>query len=95
MDAQPDANAISRAIVDHFGLWWTDEARDAILKDVGDDGLKQVEEIISDAGSAERWLYANPEAAYYQTQAMLREKYPYLSDAAVLRAANSAAYGWK
>ena len=86
---------INKAIEDHFGLWWTDESKQAILEAVGAAGLAQIEEISSVASAAEVWLYSPTAQAYDNAQRLLREKYPFLSDTAILQVANSAAYGWK
>jgi hypothetical protein len=87
---------ISQAIESHFGLWWTEEMKKALRRDVGPDGLAKIEEISAFANQPDLWIYASStEQAYDDVQVLLREKYPFLSDAAVTRIATSAAYGWK
>jgi hypothetical protein len=86
---------INKAIEDHFGLWWTDGSRQAILRDVGPEGLALIEEMSAVANDADLWMHAPSEKAYDDAQRCLKEKYPFLSCAAVARIATSAAYGWK
>lgn len=86
---------ISKAIEDHYALWWTAEMEQAILADVGTEGLAQVKEISSFANAPEHWVYEPHDRAYSNVQSLLHEKYPFLSAAAVQRIATSAAYGWK
>ena len=88
-------NKMNAAIEAHFRLWWTDESKDAIRRDVGEDGLRQIQELSSFASREEIWLYLPPEQAYRETQRQLREEYPFLSEGAVMRLTSSAAYGWK
>ena len=86
---------INKAIEDHFGLWWTDESRQAILEDVGVEGLAQIEEISTFANDADLWQYTPSLQAYETMKRRLRETYPFLSNTAILQVATSAAYGWK
>jgi len=87
---------INQAIVDHFGLWWTDENRSAILRDAGPEGLAKIEEISSFANQPDLWIYASStDSAYNEVQKVLGQEYPFLSGRAILRIASSAAYGWK
>jgi len=87
--------AINAAIERHLGLWWTPEKEAAVAADVGSAGLALVKEIAAWAEAPEFWQYADQDGAYRDTQARLRERYPFLSPAAVQRLANRAAYGWK
>jgi len=87
---------ISEAIEKHFGLWWTEEMKVAIVQEVGPEGLARIEEISAFANQPDLWIYAaSTDTAYDKVQALLQEKYPFLSGAAVSRVATSAAYGWK
>lgn len=95
MSAHTTPDKINKAIEAHFGLWWTDESKQAILAEVGAEGLARIEEMSSFANDPDLWTYEPHEQAYAKTQTLLREEYPFLSEAAILRLANSAAYGWK
>jgi hypothetical protein len=87
---------ISRAIERLFGLWWTEEMKEAIRREVGAEGLAEIEEMSAFANQPDLWIHApSTERAYDEVQILLREKYPSLSDAAVTRLATAAAYGWK
>ena len=86
---------INQAIEAHFGLWWTEESRQALLRDVGPEGLALIEAMSAVANDADLWMSAPSEKAYDDAQRRLKETYPFLSDAAVVRIATSAAYGWK
>jgi len=91
----PESTEISRAIEAHYALWWTDEMKAAILADVGPEGLALIEEISSFANDPDIWIYGSTQQSYEDVQALLRQKYDFLSDASVSRIASAAAYGWK
>lgn len=93
MSVTPEA--INKAIEDHFALWWTDEMKANILRDVGPEGMAKIQEISSFANDPDIWTYSSMDQAYAKTQTLLRQQYPFLSDAAIGRVSTSAAYGWK
>jgi hypothetical protein len=87
---------ISKAIEDHYLLWWTDEMKEKILADVGPEGLARINEIAAVANDSELWVYTpSMSDTYDKVRQLLKQRFPFLSESAILRLANSAAYGWK
>ena len=93
MDISPDA--INKAIKDHYPYTWSDETSDAILRDVGAEGLALIKEIRQFSNNQEHWIYGDHTKAYEDMERLLAEEYPFLSAESVSRVATSAAWGWR
>jgi hypothetical protein len=86
---------IDQAIKNHLKLWWTDESKQAIKLKYGEWVLKQVISISKFAENKEYWLSASLTEGYSLTVDKVKNRYPFLSDEAVKKVANMAAYSWK
>ena len=65
---------ISEAIEKHFGLWWTEEMKEAILQEVGPEGLARIEEISAFANQPDLWIHAaSLDAAYDKVHRQILE----------------------
>lgn len=93
MNISPDA--INKAIKDHYPYSWSNETSEAVLGDLGPEGLALLKEIREFSNTPEHWVYSDNMRAYAEMQELLGEKYPFLSGESVTWIATCAAWGWR
>jgi hypothetical protein len=96
--AQAAMKDVNEAIVRNLSEFpfWTDKAKCGLTSDIGEDGLKKVEEACGFAyDQTDLWLHRSLQEAWNAVQARLRVKYPEYNDDAIKRIVTIAAYNWK
>jgi hypothetical protein len=86
---------INQAIEDHYALWWTDEMKTAMNAALSAEELALVHTVSDFANNGELWMTGSHDANYEKVQGLLSAEFPWLSSKSVIRAATSAAWGWR
>jgi len=90
-----EQDKINDAIVNHLSILWTSESIDKIKGLFGDETLLSIQTIASGAGSDIIWANDDDLFAHKTTVNNIKEKYPFLSHAAITKIADASAYFWK
>ena len=87
---------INQAIINHLGLWWTDDIKKQIKTEYSQEVLGEIEKISEYAVQGSMAWAENDDIEAYRIVVLdLQGEYTYLSKEAVIRIANMAAYYWK
>lgn len=87
---------LNEAISTHLPLWWTQESKDRIKSEFGEEAFKTIYEIYRFADQETEQLIKNGSPNAYQlTIDRLKEHYDFLTEQSIIRVANMAAYSWK
>jgi hypothetical protein len=87
---------VGEAIGKHLGLSWDAQTDEAILAEVGEEGLRRAKEIDAYAQRAEFWTREQDNMRGYQRmQRELADKFPFLPQKAVTKLATRAAWSWR
>jgi hypothetical protein len=91
-------NNVSAAIVRHLSEYpfWTDKARRGLIDDIGEEGLKYVEQAVDFASNQEDlWLQHPLAEACEEVGMRVRARYPDLDEEAAKWIVTIAGYSWK
>lgn len=87
---------LNEVISKHLPLWWTEESKDIIKSEFGEEVFRAIYEIYRFADKETELLIKNgSNNSYRLTIDRLKEQYDFLTEQSIIRIANMAAYSWK